>query len=88
MKTLKKDEQKYIEGYAAALQDVLYELTGDNCCSKRYDPMTCEDSVMHSYAFDMKDGGRHYDVKDYKDIKDIKKSLLWEVVTAIQSQTI
>jgi hypothetical protein len=85
MKTLKKDEQKYIEGYAAALQDVMRELTGDDLCSKSYDPMTCEDTVMHSYAFDMKDGGRHHGVEDYEDVEEIKRTLLWEVVSNIQS---
>jgi hypothetical protein len=85
MKALKKDEQKYIEGYAAALQDIMYELTGDDLCSKSYDPMTCEASVMHSYAFDMKDGGRHHDVEDYKDLEEIKRVLLWEIVSEIQS---
>jgi len=86
MKTLKKDEQRYIEGYAAALQDIMRELTGDDLCSKSYDPMTCEETVMHSYAFDMKGGGRHHNVKDFKNLEDIKKTLLWEVITNIQSQ--
>jgi hypothetical protein len=85
MKTLKKSEQRYIEGYAAALLDVLFELTGDNLCSKCYDPMTCEESVMHSYAFDMKDGSRHHDVKDYEDVEEIKRILLWETISNIQS---
>jgi hypothetical protein len=86
MKTLKKDEQRYLEGYAAALQDILYELTGDNGCSKHYDPMTCESTVMHSYAFNMKDGGRHHNVKDYKNFQDIKDTLLWEAIADIQSE--
>jgi len=86
MNTLKKDEQKYIEGYAAALQDIVYKLTGSNSCSKSYDPMTCKDTVMHSYAFNMKDGGRHHDVKDYEDVDEIKRILLWEVVAELQSE--
>jgi hypothetical protein len=85
MKSLRKDEQKYIEGYAAALRDIMYELTGDDLCLKSYDPMTCEDTVMHSYAFDMKDGGRHHDVKDYEDVEEIKRILLWQIVSEIQS---
>ncbi len=86
MKTLKKEEQRFIEGYATALQDIMRELTGDDLCSKSYDPMTCEDTVMHSYAFNMKDGGRHHNVKDYKNLQDIKDTLLWEILTNIQSQ--
>jgi plasmid maintenance system antidote protein VapI len=86
MKNLTTKQQRYIEGYAAALQDILRRLTGDNCCNKHYDPMTCESTVMHSYAFNMKDGGRHHDVKDYKDLDEIKKILLDEVVQDINPE--
>ena len=72
MKQLTNNEQRYIEGYAAALQDILFELTGDNNCSKRYDPMVCEKDMMHSYAFDMKDGSRHHPVSDYETVDEIK----------------
>lgn len=78
MKKLTQDQQRFLEGYAAALQDVEYRLTGDNGCSKSYDPMKCEEEIMHSYAFNMKDGGRHHPVKDYKDIEEIKTVLLEE----------
>lgn len=87
MKILTHDEQRYLEGYAAALQDALFELTGDNGCSKSYDPMTCEAQKMHSYAFDMKDGGRHHDVKDYKDIEEIKETLLNEAISQIKEES-
>jgi hypothetical protein len=82
---LTNDEQRYLEGYAAALQDIQYELTGDNCCSKSYDPMTCKSDIMHSYAFNMKDGGRHHFVSDYKSVKEIEETLLKEVAWDIQS---
>jgi hypothetical protein len=78
-------QQKYVEGYAAALQGIQFRLTNSNWCAKSYDPMTCDTAVMHSYAFDMKDGGRHHPVEDYQDLEDIKSTLLQETVNAIHS---
>jgi hypothetical protein len=86
MKRLTVNQQRYIEGYAAALQDILFVLTGDTDCAKSYDPMTCESNVMHSYAFDMKDGGRHHEVSQYKSIEDIKKTLLEQVLYEIKCE--
>lgn len=86
MTKLNSDQQRFIEGYAAALQDLEYKLTGDNGCSKAYDPMKCETETMHSYAFDMKDGGRHHPVKDYKDIEEIKSVLLQETAWNINQE--
>ncbi len=85
VKLLKREEQRYIEGYAAALHDVYKELTGDNWCAKHYDPMTCESKVLHSYAFNMKDGGRHHNVSDYKDLEEIKNVLLGEILKEIKN---
>jgi hypothetical protein len=78
LKQLTPDQQRFIEGYAAALQDLEYKITGDNSCSKSYDPMKCESEVMHSYAFNMKDGGRHHPVKDYENVREILDTLLDE----------
>lgn len=81
------NEARYIEGYAAALQGVMYELTGYNGCSKIYDPMTVEEArgVMHSYAFAMKDGGRHHPISDYEDLLAITKTLREEVCREIKA---
>lgn len=68
----------FLEGYANALQDIMKGLTGDNSCGKLYDPMTVSDGVMHSYAFNMKDGGRHRPLTDYSCIGDICNTLLEE----------
>ena len=83
MNSLNEKEQRYLEGYAAALQDILYKFTGGNSCSKRYDPMTCEATVIHSYAFNMKDGGRHHSVEHYESIEEIKNILISEVAREI-----
>ena len=75
------EEKEFIKGYATALQDIMYKLTGSNCNSKSYDP--CEfydDEKLHSYAFDLKDGGRHHPLSDYKDIDEIKDLMLKEAV--------
>jgi hypothetical protein len=88
MKKLTHDQQRFLEGYSAALQDIEYRMTGDNGCSKAYDPMKCEEEIMHSYAFNMKDGGRHHPVKDYEDLEDIKRILLNETAWNIAENQI
>ena len=65
-----------IEGFAQALQRMIFSITGENIIGKHYDPMTIGDGVMHSYAFDMKDGGRHHKLSDYESIDEIKDVLL------------
>jgi hypothetical protein len=76
----------YIEGYAAALADVMRYYTSDSSCGKHYDPMQISNGIMHSYAFDMKDGGRHHPLSDYKDVGDIKQTLLKEAVEWIDDK--
>jgi len=67
MEKLRKTDKDYLKGYARALQDMMFKLTGDNTCGKSYDPIDFCDEKIHSYAFDLKDGGRHHPLKDYKD---------------------
>lgn len=80
-------EAGFIEGYAAALQGVLKHLTGDDWCGKSYDPMTVDLrlGVLHSYAFDMKDGGRHHPIGDYADFIEICQTLLDEVLPELKA---
>jgi hypothetical protein len=56
----------------------MFRMTGDNGCAKSYDPIEFSDGMIHSYAFDMKDGGRNHPLKDYKDIEEIKEWMLKE----------
>jgi hypothetical protein len=77
-------EERFIEGYAAALQNLEYKVTGDCGSSKSYDPMTVEGTTMHSYAFSMKDGGRHHSVTDYESVKEILDTLLKETTDNIK----
>lgn len=81
-------EGRYVEGYAAALQDILRLLTGEDGCAKSYDPMTVSrcGRTLHSYAFDMLDGGRHHAVSDYAGIEDITATLLREVEATIRDE--
>lgn len=76
MEKLSKREQEYLKGYAQALQDFMFKMTGENTCGKSYDPISFSNGIIHSYAFNMKDGGRHHPLKDYKDIEEIKSLLL------------
>lgn len=73
----------YITGYATALQDIMLILTGENANSKSYDPCEIDNEYLHSYAYDLKDGGRHHPLSDYDNIEEIKKLMLNEVYESI-----
>lgn len=77
-------EAAFIEGYALALSEMMRRLSGDSPCGKSYDPMFIEGNVAHSYAFDMKDGGRHHDLMLYKDVGEILDSLTQEAINWIK----
>lgn len=78
MERLNTKEQEYLKGYAQALQDIMYQMTGDNGCAKSYDPIAFAEEEILSYAFDFKDGTRHHPLSDYKDIDEIKEYMLKE----------
>lgn len=77
-------EERYIEGYAKALDDMMRRLTGDSPSGKSYDPMTINGTAMHSYAFNMKDGGRHHPVTDYDSVAEICGILADEAIDWIK----
>lgn len=76
-------ERGYVEGFAAALQAMTYAITGDCGCGKSYDPMVIEGDTMHSYAFDMKDGGRHHPIKGYSSAQEICAVLYQETLDGL-----
>ena len=76
----------FVEGYAMALCDIMYKLTGDTPSAKSYDPMFVRGGKMHSYAFDMKDGGRHHPIEDYEDVGEITECLLEETLDWIKQE--
>lgn len=82
------DERDYgfIEGYASALSDLELRLTGENRCSKSYDPMTVSEGIMHSYAFDLKDGGRHHPLSDYEEVPEVCYYLLEQTVIELERE--
>jgi len=79
------DQERHIEAYARALDHIMVALIGDEPSTKRYDPMTVEGGVMHSYAFNMKDGGRHHPVRDYQSVEEIEQVLLREAVDWVRN---
>lgn len=81
-------EKGHIEGYAAACDDIYTRLTGDSLSSKSYDPCTIEGNTIHSYAFSLKDGGRHHPLKDYSSVKEITDLLLNETVDCINQDSL
>ena len=81
---LNKKEEQYLKGYAQALQDIMLKLTGENTCGKSYDPIEFDNTYIHSYAFDLKDGGRHHPLSDYNSIEEITNIMLNESVKFIK----
>jgi hypothetical protein len=68
----------YLKGYAMAIQDIMYQITGENSCAKSYDPLQVDDTYLHSYAFNLKDGGRHHPISDYNSLEEITDLMLKE----------
>lgn len=83
---LTESEAKYLEGYAKALDSLIVKLTGSSYSAKRYDPLTVQDNgtIMASYAFDMKDGGRAHPVADYASFEEILEVLSNEAFVKIK----
>jgi hypothetical protein len=80
-------EAGFVEGYAKALETVMLQLTGDCFSAKSYDPMTVDlrAGVMHSYAFNLKDGGRHHPLADYASVAEICDYLAGETVDYLRA---
>lgn len=86
MERLTKNEQNYLRGYANALQDLMFKLTGDNTCSKSYDPIDFGDDAIHSYAFNFKIGGRRHPLEDFENMDDVKRLMLAEAYSWIDNE--
>ena len=74
-----------IEAYALACTDIMYAMTKDSPCAKSYDPMRIEGMTAHSYAFDLKDGGRHHDLTEYESVGEILEYLVKETLECVES---
>jgi hypothetical protein len=70
------------EGYARGLFELINSLGKHDGHVKSYDPMTVSEdgTIMHSYLFDMLDGGRHHKVADYRGRDHIYEVLLADVI--------
>jgi hypothetical protein len=71
-------QKAYLKGYAMAIQDLMYNLTGENSMAKSYDPIQIDETYIHSYAFNLKDGGRHHPLTDYNNLEEITNLMLKE----------
>ena len=76
MKELTEQEKWYLKGYADALQQTMYELTGDNTCDKSYDPISFGDGYIASYAFRFKNCGRRHELSEFADSGEIETLML------------
>jgi len=72
----------WIEGAAMALAQLMRRKTGDSPCGKSYDPMVIwvEKGEITSYAFDLKDGGRHHPISDYDDLGELLGIMVTETM--------
>lgn len=80
-------EKGRIEGFALACDMIVGHLTGERMSCKSYDPMTIEGGTMHSYAFNLRDGGRHHPLSAYKTLDEIIELLFAETVQTIKNVT-
>ena len=51
-----------LEAYVAGVWDLLLAINAADSGGKHYDPLTVDGSTLHSYVFDLWDGGRHHPV--------------------------
>lgn len=82
---LEQHQKDYLAGYAMAIQEMMYMLTGNNTCAKYYDPISFDENYIRSYAFDLKDGGRHHPLSDYSSVEEITNLMLKEGVQWIKT---
>lgn len=80
MTKLTQRQRGYVEGFAAGLERMMMAVSADSPCGKSYDPMRIIGDEMHSYAFDLKDGGRHHHLGEYKNMEEICELLLTEAL--------
>ena len=64
-----------LEWYAKKLDRMMQETVGESPGAKSYDPLSfesCDDGtyIAHSYAFDMKDGGRHHHGLTFNEVEE------------------
>jgi hypothetical protein len=76
-------EEGFLEGFAKACEQICYALTGDFGSAKSYDPLTVDGTIMHSYAFNLKDGSRHHSVKEYDSVEEIWRLMLEETLEQV-----
>ena len=86
MKGLTEKEKWYIKGYADALQLAMYELTGDNTCSKSYDPISFGDGYIASYAFRFKNCGRRHELSEFANRGEIEMLMLNQACEWIRNE--
>ena len=84
METLSNKEKAHLRGYAQALQDLMFAMTGDNTCAKRYDPIAFDEKHIYSYAFDFKNGTRVHPLAEFESIEEIKSFMVSEAKEYIE----
>ena len=76
----------HIEGYAAALQDIMQRLTGECWCDKECDPAEVVDGRLYSYAYDLRAGGRVHELSEFGAVEDVTGLMLAEVAQHLRDE--
>ena len=76
----------HIEGYAAALQDIMYRLTGDRWSDKACDPCEIHNDRLYSYAYDLRNGGRVHELSEFDSVEEVTELMLDEVVRHLRDE--
>lgn len=86
---LKERGAGFIEGFASACASLSYVLCHYPDGGKSYDPMKVDlqRGTMHSYVFNMRDGGRSHSLADYSTYQDIANVLFAETIEAIADES-
>ena len=69
-----------------ALQRTMYELTGDNTCSKSYDPISFGDGLHSIIRFHLKNGGRRHELSEFANSGEIETLMLNQACEWIRNE--
>lgn len=78
----------FIEGYAEALDRVLYSMTGEGFSAKSYDPATVDlrKATIYSYAFNLKNGSRQHPLADFECMEEILSLMATEALDYLRDE--
>jgi hypothetical protein len=76
----------YLEGVAYGLWTALFMAGVHDGYSKMYDPLYFEGDEVHSYVFDLWDGGRHHNLKEIDSLEKVLTYLEQETMAQLKEE--